>query len=319
MTEQLFPDDMANGLVDGTTPAEAVPADLQATAALLRAAHQPASSEELSGMAAMVQAFTAEVAVAHPSTISRSHPMFATRITRRAATMVAVTLLAAGTAAAAAGGVLPTPFSGTSHTETIGTVLGSDTSLTGDTTDTGVDSTGVDGTETDGTETDGTGVDTTGVDSTSVDSTVTDGTEVSDGRGNGHEFKGLCTAWTNGAAKSADNPSFSRLKTAADAAGQTIDEFCVTVLANAGDDEGTDETEGTEPGDDNGGHGNSGNHGGGPSTSTPGGNGNGNNGNHGGASTSTPGEGHGGGNGNGNGGNGGNGNGGSHGGGDSNG
>ena len=38
MTEQLFPDDMANGLVDGTMSPDEVPADLQATASLLRAA-----------------------------------------------------------------------------------------------------------------------------------------------------------------------------------------------------------------------------------------------------------------------------------------
>ena len=93
MTEQLFPDDVANGLVDGTLPIDEIPADVRATADVLRAAHQAATSEELSGMAATVQRFTA--AVTAPATTHRSSPMFATRLTRRAATMVAVTLLAA--------------------------------------------------------------------------------------------------------------------------------------------------------------------------------------------------------------------------------
>ena len=330
MTEQLFPDDMANGLVDGTTPAEAVPADLQATAALLRAAHQPASSDELSGMAAMVQAFTAEVAAASPTTTSRSTPMFATRITRRAATMVAVTLLAAGTAAAAAGGVLPTPFSGPAHTETVDTIQtvpGSDTVVTGDTTlGTAVDSTDTAGSEVEGTEVEG----------TEVEGTEVESTEVGDDHGAGHELKGLCTAWTNGTDKNPENPSFARLKSAADAAGQSIDDFCVAVLAaEPGDDHGhgtepgDDHGHGTEPGDDNGGNhggGNSGN--GGPASTAPGSD---NGGHHGGntgtttpaPSSSTPDNHHGGGNsggGNGGGGNSGGGDsGGSHGGGDSNG
>ena len=86
-----------------------------AAAALLRAAGRPAEGDELVGMAALVQQFSAQVtadiaaeATAPAALTPRSHSMLATRLTRRATAMVAITLLAAGTAAAAAGGVLPT-------------------------------------------------------------------------------------------------------------------------------------------------------------------------------------------------------------------
>ncbi len=87
---------------------------------LLRAAAQPGSPEELQGMAAFVQQFTAEVA--STTVTSRSTSMFASRITRRATAIVAVTLLAAGTAAAAAGGTDLNPF----HTVELETELETD-------------------------------------------------------------------------------------------------------------------------------------------------------------------------------------------------
>ena len=178
--------------------------------ALLNAAAQPGTEEELAGMSAFVQAFTAEVTA--PTLTSRSHSMFAGRITRRATAMVAITLLAAGTAAAAAGGALthiPSPFSGSHHAAE---VLGIDT--------------------------------TTSDVSTSIDpSTTTDGTDHSaEGPDAADEAAfGLCQAWTNGGDKKADNPAFSALDDAATANTESVDEYCADVhtaheAAHSGDD-----------------------------------------------------------------------------------
>lgn len=124
MTDPLLPDDLANGLVDGTADISSLPMELRGVAGLFAAAHQPATDAELAGMAAAMEQFTAAIsgatllagtAASTPGVIS----MFGTRVTKRAAMIVGATLLVAGTAAAAAGGVIPTPFTsdqGSTHT-----------------------------------------------------------------------------------------------------------------------------------------------------------------------------------------------------------
>ncbi len=238
MTEQLFPDDMANGLVDGTLPIDDVPAEARALADVLRAAHQPAMSEELSGMAAMVQQFTAEVTV--PATTRRSSSMFATRLTRRAATMVAITLLAAGTAAASAGGALPSPFSAGESSfgaprpedeDTTTTEAGGDTT----TTEAGGEAT----TTTEGGDATSTTETSMPEPSTTLDpeaplvpSDVLDEMQAAN-----PSLFGKCTAWTNGAPKNPEVPGFVELQVAADEVGISIDDFCDELLgAHDGDD-----------------------------------------------------------------------------------
>lgn len=124
MTDPILPDDLANGLVDGTADVSSLPMELRGVAGLFAAAHQPATGAELAGMAAAMEQFTAAIsgatllaatAASTPGVIS----MFGTRLTKRAAMIVGATLLVAGTAAAAAGGVIPTPFTsdqGSTHT-----------------------------------------------------------------------------------------------------------------------------------------------------------------------------------------------------------
>ena len=140
--------------------------------------------------------------------------MRATRITRRATAMVAITLLAAGTAAAAAGGALdslPGPF----HKDSA--------EVKPETTEDSVD-------DTDATD------DTT--DGITLDSPTF-----------APELHGLCEAWTNGATKDATDPAFTTLADAAAVAGQTIDEFCVVVQAaheSESESESEDEDESVE-------------------------------------------------------------------------
>ena len=135
--------------------------------------------------------------------------MTSTRITRRALSIVAITLLAAGTAAAAAGGALPM-FEGAS------------------------DEVVVDSTE-------GTVVED-GSGTTEGDDGVTDSTVDPENHNGSVDHFGKCMAWTHGSAKDATNPSRVELQVAADAAGLSIDDYCATVLAaGAGDDATSDD------------------------------------------------------------------------------
>ena len=131
MTDSKLPI-LADGLFDGGLAADVAPKDLRAAVNVLSAAGRPGSDAELASMAARVRQLSAEInAAAKPparattptpaafgdtrrasdTSVSADtqgdNPMFATRITRKALTIVAITLLAAGTAAAAAGGALP--------------------------------------------------------------------------------------------------------------------------------------------------------------------------------------------------------------------
>ena len=143
--------------------------------------------------------------------------MISRRITGRAAAMATITVLFAGAAAAAAGGVLPGPFSATSATEATAT-------------------TGSGPTSSDPT--------TSGSDVTDPSSTGVAGTDGSGTTSPLPEAHGLCTAWNAGHAKKADNPAFSKLQHAADEMHATIDDYCTQVFANKGDH--ADETDSTD-------------------------------------------------------------------------
>ena len=143
--------------------------------------------------------------------------MFATRISRKALSIVAITLLATGTAVAAAGGALPMFVD--DGTEEVVDNGDADAAVVEDV-----------GAEPESAE-----------DGASVTPRVVDVVENNNGDIDHH---GKCTAWTNGAAKDAANPSFAELQVAADAAGLTVDEYCAAFLANdESDDKAKDDSD----------------------------------------------------------------------------
>ena len=288
---------LADGLFDGALAADVAPMDLRAAVNVLAVAGRPGSDAELASMAARVRQFSAEInaqpvteaanrsgtqiatrALAHTTVSSinprrssdavvfadtnRSYPMFATRITRKALSIVAITLLAAGTAAAAASGALPMFVEDSTEV-----VDDANTSVT-DAPDVG-DSDNSSESADDG-----------AVVPPSVVSVVVN----KNGEVDRH---GKCTAWTHGAAKDATNPSFAELQVAADDAGLTIDEYCAAFLSSDHSDEVSDDDAGTadhngsdKPENSRGDRGNSGN-GNGDSGSGDSGNGDSGNGNSG--------------------------------------
>lgn len=241
MTDHLLPDGQADGLVDGTL--HDAPLHFRGAADVLAAARQPATAAELAGMSAVVQRFAA--AAADPvNSHTRSRSMRGTRITRRAAVAVVATLLTAGTAAAAAGGVLPSPFEGTSDA----VVDSSSTEASTTAAATTVESATTEASTT--------------ADPGAVQAPIVDGSSTTDDQvgpdATGPAAFGLCTAWTHGAPKHTDNPAFGALQRAADAAGQSIDDYCATVLdathssqeTTEPTDESTEPTDAQEPADD---------------------------------------------------------------------
>ena len=223
VTEPVLPNDIANGLVDGTLPAADVPVSVQGASAVLRAAHQPATEDELLGIAALVQRFTAQVVECSAATTHRSLPMFNARIPRRVAAIVAVTLLAAGTAAASAGGA----FSSSSAPEIqTAALLDGSTTTEAPTTST---------TEAATTSTTEEPTTTEAADGPTTAAAVQDPTTIAADSGPGtHEdshLYGKCTAFTHGNAKDLTNPSFSELQTNATAANMSVADYCAGVIA----------------------------------------------------------------------------------------
>lgn len=220
--------------------------------ALLGAARQGATPDELRHMDAVLDQFTAVVVggvraadVDTPDPVPSprsSRTVFNTRIPRRAAAIVVATFFVAGTAAAAAGGVLPTPFSAADDPVLVDATGVDDTSVTDSSLDGVTDDTGVDGTD---------GVDDDGIDET-------DGSTPEDHSQSGRDF-GNCQAWLNGADKDPANPAFSHLADEAAEAGVTIDEYCATLVddhdaehpGDDADDEADDDAD--DDGDDRGG------------------------------------------------------------------
>ena len=149
--------------------------------------------------------------------------MTARRITGRAAAMATFTVLFAGAAAAAAGGVLPGPFSGGNTAEVAPTI--------------DLDPSSTDPATSGPLTTEPTGTDVSGSD----DSVIT-GSPLP-------EAYGLCTAWHAGHEKKADNPAFSKLQHAADEMNGSVEEYCEQVFADK-DASRQDDTDSTEVDDD---------------------------------------------------------------------
>lgn len=251
MTNRLVPF-IADGIVDGGLAADVAPADLQTAVKVLRAARQPGSVAELANRAVYVRQFCVEVAATATASRTQTHAfsnqcrsddslgsvsMFSTRITRKALSIFAITLLAAGTAAAAAGGALPV-FDGVAKEVVV---------ESGDHTDVNVAD----------------GPDAADNDQPTNEDASPEGIvpAVVENQNGVVDHHGKCTAWTNGSAKNASNPSFAELQVAADAVELTIDEYCATVLGTpTAGDEPTSDDESDDSADDHKsgkGHGNS--------------------------------------------------------------
>jgi len=252
VTEHILPDDLANGLVDGTAPAASIPEHFRAAADLLSATHQPASAAELAGMDEAVRLFTSTISSASGRTKSHTSgvtSMFTARLTKRTAAVVFATLLTAGTAAAAAGGVIPTPF--TSPSDDISTTLAD------------ITSTSVDVATSSSLDDSAAAVTSSSVDDHGVDPEVESEADIT------HD---QCEAVTKGTATDADQAS---LRSQAAAMGVTLDAFCMLADAangehgteiEAGDDHGAGDAAGHEAGDDHGAGDAAGHDGGSPSS-----------------------------------------------------
>lgn len=225
MTEPIFPDRIADELLAGTADPSALDANMRGVAEVLAAAQQPATAAELAGMDAAVVALQGIVAspVSAPGAITPSRSvihMISTRVPKRVAIVAGATLLFAGTAAAAAGGHLPSPWASPRvyQTKPFATTTTSTTIENTTTTATTVPE-----------ETS-----TTAAEETSTTEATTSSTEVATETTlyPGRDF-GLCTAWTNGAPKKADNPAFSYLADEAVANGAAdVDAYCELVIAD---------------------------------------------------------------------------------------
>ena len=225
MTDPILPDDLANGLVDGTADVSSLPMELRGVAGLFAAAHQPATGAELAGMAAAMEQFTAAIsgatllaatAASTPGVIS----MFGTRVTKRAAMIVGATLLVAGTAAAAAGGVIPTPFTsdqGSTHTTLSVEPSGSNST-----------SSSVESTETSIADSNGTPIPAEDV---ALCLATTTSSSAAKSGGSGGSVDG-----------SADGSVDGRLARDASSRGKSVNDFCTEAERQNADDHGTDVT-----------------------------------------------------------------------------
>ena len=228
MTDPILPDDLANGLVDGTADVSSLPTELRGVAGLFAAAHQPATGAELAGMAAAMEQFTAAIsgatllaatAASTPGVIS----MFGTRLTKRAAMIVGATLLVAGTAAAAAGGVIPTPFTsdqGSTHTTLSVEPSGSNST-----------SSSVESTETSIADSNGTPIPAEDVALCLATTTSSSAAKSGGSGGSGGSVDG-----------SADGSVDGRLARDASSRGKSVNDFCTEAERQNADDHGTDVT-----------------------------------------------------------------------------
>ncbi|MEY4176105.1 MAG: hypothetical protein RI900_3270 [Actinomycetota bacterium] len=224
MTERILPDDVANGLVDGTAPAGSAPSAFHGAAELLGSMRAPATPGELEGLSAFMQQFAATVTTTEPAPAAATRTgvvqMFTTRITKRAAVVVAATLLTAGTAAAAASGVIPTPFVAATDDSTSTSLSLPDSSLD-DSAGGSVTSTSVDDSAT----------------SSSVDDSATS-SSVDDSGAFPHDAHDQCEAIQKGMASDADKAAVADQ---AAVMGVSVAEYCVLADAahEAGDDHGS--------------------------------------------------------------------------------
>jgi|GEM_PF-5354175 len=234
----------AERLLSGTSNVDASD-ELADVSAVLGALRQSAEPDELSGLDSVLAAFGAAAVTAQalPSTL-RTFPMTKKRLTRKSlAAIVGITLVSAG--AAAAGGVVSTPFSAQRPSVAKSMHFASD-----DQTD-----------ETDADETTPATDEVDSDDATEVakaDDSADDATDGTDGQGpdvNGPAKFGLCTAYaartkhdevttTTAAVTPPAEPDtvdslpvpFQNLTDAADAAGQTVAEFCADAVPGGSGD-----------------------------------------------------------------------------------
>ena len=159
--------------------------------------------------------------------------MISSRVPKRAAIVAGATLLFAGTAAAAASGHMPSPWASPRvyQTKPHATTTTSTTIETTTTTSTTLPE-----------ETSTTAAETSTTDVSTSSTEVATDTTLYPGRD-----YGLCTAWTNGAPKKADNPAFSYLADEAAANGAAdVDAYCELVIADKkahDDDTDSDDTD----------------------------------------------------------------------------
>jgi len=193
-----LPDDIVDSILSGTADGE-----WGSVAELMTGAAQPGTATEMSGLSTVLQQFAA----AGPAAATPAATAVVKRFPRRAAAALVGVLLTAGTAAAASGAL----------TSDEPPTAGSTTDAPLDTT---VDGT-VPGTEPDTTDGPATTDSVPGTDVSTPDTTGdTTTSEVQGPDATGPAAYGLCTAWTNGAPKNTDNPAFSALVAAAEAAGE---------------------------------------------------------------------------------------------------
>ncbi len=220
--------------------------ELAELSAVLGALRQPAEPDELSGLASVLVAFgVADVTTLASPSPSRTLPMMKKRLTRKSLAAIGViTLVSAGAAAAA--GVVPTPFSAPRPSvATPGGRVADDSTKEDDAVDTTSTTEEIDATEIDATDP----VETEAVKAAVV---AADAADTTDGRGpdvNGPAKFGLCTAYqartkhdeatTTTQAPAAPLPAnvdsnlpvpFQALSDAAVAAGKTVAEFCADAV-----------------------------------------------------------------------------------------
>jgi hypothetical protein len=288
VTPRISNDD-AERLLSGTSRVDE-PHDLADISEILAALRGPADPAELAGLHAALVAFKAAVVATeyNPST-ARTPLMFRKRLTRKTlAAIGVVTLVSAG--AAAAGGLVPSPFSAarpsiTKTTDADADDQGDDTVVTDgldSTTTTKVDDDQDEVAETDAAETE----ETDAVEAADDATVNTDqGPDV-----NGPAKFGLCTAFAartkhddtttteagatppaEPVAETADRPlPFQKLSDAATAAGQSVADFCADAVpggtehadAKSADDLSADASAPGKSGEHGGSHGKAGQHGG---------------------------------------------------------
>lgn len=246
-----LPDEQMDALLRGQFPpgdalSPAETAERAAIAHLFAAAGGPPTDDELVAASAAAAAFTARAALPAAASTSRSRTMKpSTRIPRRVIAATVGVLLTAGTAAAASGVLTTDRTWDRADVEETATSI-PDTSIPDTSTP---DSTVPDTTV----PTD----DTVITDPVTTDAAEPTDTTVAQGPdATGPAAYGLCTAWSNGHEKNMQNPAFGALQAAADAAGQTVEEYCAAVLdakdATRGHDDADDDAddEAVDEGDD---------------------------------------------------------------------
>ncbi len=261
VTQPRISEEEADRLVTGTASGSDEARDVADLSAVFQALRQPAEPAELAGLHAAVAAFGDAVVTTMqtvPST-ARTRPMFKKLLTGKAIAAIGVVTLASAGAAAAAG-VVPSPFETSKPSAAARSTHDSDDDIAVDDTD--VDTTAVDTTavatsvvdDTPTTDAPDLADEAKAADSTDTNNS-TDGSESQGPDVNGPAKFGLCTAWeartkhdatadttppestsslptmvVSNDSNSDQPPPFKALSDAAGAAGQTVADFCADAV-----------------------------------------------------------------------------------------